>query len=331
MAASRILFKKFGAKTAIFTTAGFTTAGMYDITTNPAQSDVGIRNQPVARSVYSTSSINLSEIDVDDSSAHSKDVLAGIGLPEVAVIRNKLEKAPITEIETESAISTLIERPQILEPVFNTVAPNTHVDLFRVMDAVRNIINDQELVAATLQKIEDKTNKQQQKIELHSKVVALSSSSNADWNKLADNHCCAFCRDVFAAPHILECKHSFCWSCLDDYLTSCASEDSSVNIEFRCPECREEIKKEATHELCYDNMICKEVDQIADCIEKDNWKEKKQRFENHKAKVNKDTNLQNEEDRLEQEEEDKDWEMIVTVIVPIVTMITILIIVRCRS
>jgi hypothetical protein len=333
--ASRILFKNFSvAKGAsVFTAAGFTTAGMYDVLQNPAQSDVAIHNQPVTRSVYSSGSLTDAEIDAYISSkqestntvASSATSLANY--PEVAVIRGKLEKAPITTVEADSVVSTLAENPQVLQPFIESLLPrHIEVDVTRVMKNVHRIITDENIVTSVLQKIEGAhiiQVKEEGKKE---------NEVNSTWNKLAEKYFCSVCLDVFAAPHILECGHTYCWDCLYDLKNSCSSEDNSVTVVHECPECRHPMNGDATLELRYDEIICKEVDEIPDCVEKQNWKDKRQRFVKHRETVAKvvpkaEANISEDDE----EDDDEDWNIVLQYLVPIITLVTVCIIIKCRS
>ncbi len=335
--ASRILFKKISvAKGAsVFTATGFTAAGVMDIVSNPARSDIGIANQPIARGIYSGSNsypIVDSINDGNDISRNNKNIRSGavdnpVGTgTELHIIRNQLEKAPITYLEAECAISTLIERPGVLEPIIDSVLPrHVEVDIQRVFSAVRQIVTDQEIVCTTLSKIEANKNDTAQRMTC-AITAAPSSSSNPNWDRLAEKYCCSLCRDVFAVPHILECKHTFCWDCLHQHLSTCSSEDPNIPVVHNCPECRCPITDEATHELRYDEIICNEVESFPDCEEKHNWKEKRLRFETHR-----DSDTQLNEDHSVDEAEEEDWNLILQYVVPIVAFVTICIIIKSRN
>ncbi|XP_050414545.1 E3 ubiquitin-protein ligase TRIM33 [Patella vulgata] len=48
---------------------------------------------------------------------------------------------------------------------------------------------------------------------------------------------CSICLNDFQEPKIIECQHSFCYNCLDDYVHR-----TSSNGQFLCPLCRQNIK-----------------------------------------------------------------------------------------
>ncbi|XP_050414548.2 tripartite motif-containing protein 45-like [Patella vulgata] len=51
-----------------------------------------------------------------------------------------------------------------------------------------------------------------------------------------DHEVCSICLNDFQEPKIIECQHSFCYNCLEDYVHR-----TSTNGQFLCPLCRQNI------------------------------------------------------------------------------------------
>eukprot|EP01038_Epipyxis_sp_PR26KG_P013992 gene13992-18764_t len=93
------------------------------------------------------------------------------------------------------------------------------------------------------------------------------SKDSSDWLIYAEQNSCALCQDLLATPFLLGCTHSFCGSCLDNFL-----EAVKLNTEglLACPTCKSNIES-CTYQRNYDEQIFEKVNSLADCDEKCDW------------------------------------------------------------
>jgi hypothetical protein len=94
----------------------------------------------------------------------------------------------------------------------------------------------------------------------HIKVSDLA----CDWNVSGDNFskCCAICLNAFTPPiRTLECKHTYCQSCLEEYLArkGIVLEEGDETQEVLCPYCKQTNELSATvdsaHERAHNSLL----------------------------------------------------------------------------
>jgi hypothetical protein len=128
-------------------------------------------------------------------------------------------------------------------------------------------------------------------------VLQLAASSQGNevptlepWQELKDKYRCVICQDVLACPTILgPCSHTFCFECIDDYITSCVSLHPGVDVDKRCPTCRTEITHQ-TFEALLHRDIEVAVSSIPDEeVRKTEWVDRCKKYFEMKKKLSKDT------------------------------------------
>jgi uncharacterized protein YbaR (Trm112 family) len=93
-----------------------------------------------------------------------------------------------------------------------------------------------------------------------------------EYIELCNEHKCAFCLDILACPHNINCGHSFCADCLEKYLDS-----DQVDI-ICCPVCREEVAHDGVYERKLDEIIFKMVENLNPSAEKVEWMRRHKRI-----------------------------------------------------
>ena len=58
---------------------------------------------------------------------------------------------------------------------------------------------------------------------------------------------CPICHELFMEAATIECGHSFCRMCIDEWLKK---------IKFNCPECRRPVHKPPINSVCLDKAVC---------------------------------------------------------------------------
>ena len=120
------------------------------------------------------------------------------------------------------------------------------------------------------------------------------------WNGIVKDQKCLLCIDLLAAPVILSCSHSFCGSCLHNYMNHKSDEDK--NVGYFCPTCRHQIESKSIYERHLDTSIVNQVDNLGfSCEQIDDWRiRRNEHIERMKISVNKrDCNYEEEDDDYE--------------------------------
>lgn len=189
---------------------------------------------------------------------------------------------PPSELEVNSAVDSLKEHPEILSksiPFFHGINPRVF-DL--AMESVREIVMDPVLVSSVMLK---KSAAQEQKDFLedespHSNPGLFDpvqiSVCNGLWEELAARFHCSICLDVLAAPHVLSCSHSFCWTCVKKWDDSCTYEDAE--LVHVCPMCQTVCEDPPTFERMMDELIVAQVETVPDCSQKAEWSSKRREY-----------------------------------------------------
>jgi hypothetical protein len=113
-----------------------------------------------------------------------------------------------------------------------------------------------------------------------------SDDANETWNRLCAKFCCSICRDVRAAPVVLKCSHSFCFSCVGDLKNQATVEDDTVVhslahshvVLHKCPDCRKEMEGTENFSRDYDEVIFALVEQVPECDMKTAYNERRNEY-----------------------------------------------------
>lgn len=129
-----------------------------------------------------------------------------------------------------------------------------------------------------------------------------------EWKRLQNKFNCCYCHDVLAAPHIIECSHRFCYSCIEDrkdlllkQSDDNLSDDSTLSNIFSCPLCINnvsilnknlinfendenqlkyiEISQNSLLKIIYDNILEDEINHNIEKI-KEYYQNNKLKYEN---------------------------------------------------
>lgn len=101
-----------------------------------------------------------------------------------------------------------------------------------------------------------------------------ASQSALNVAELHSELACSVCQDWLVHAATIQCSHSFCWSCIDQWL--CIP-------KFECPVCRHEVQREPVRTRAVDVIVQKSVDRLTD----DEINEYKQRVVKADASVEK--------------------------------------------
>lgn len=147
------------------------------------------------------------------------------------------------------------------------------------------------------------------------------STTVSEWNALVEQHKCAICQDVLAAPVLTECSHSFCGTCFDSF-TKIESPD---HHHVACPSCRIVLDSSTgVFERNLDEAIEMKVDSIADCEAKRDYKARRETYIASKLGGKFGKSKKNED------EESANMRRFFDIAVPVVAVIVFVLIVLCR-
>jgi hypothetical protein len=199
----------------------------------------------------------------------------------------------VNEVELDAAIDAMQTRPDILRSMLPCTAPDGLERMIfgdpefmtTAFSRVRDIImKDTKLISDAQQK-RDGLN-QKTEVTDHDSILdqlvekesshTLSPLTSREWEELREFYPCAICQDVLAVPFILSCTHSFCSSCLYEYLhyeDDQESDDEDQAISF-CPTCREEITQKPLYERALAGPLDNHVAMLPDCEGKRHWKQR---------------------------------------------------------
>ena len=109
-----------------------------------------------------------------------------------------------------------------------------------------------------------------------------SNTAKSNWQQLRDQYPCIICRDVLAAPIVLNCEHTFCFICVENLMDKCRllSCDESVEVVHQCPTCSSDFQNTTTFNRVLDVQINHDVDKFPMCSEKVKWILRKQAHTN---------------------------------------------------
>ena len=89
-------------------------------------------------------------------------------------------------------------------------------------------------------------------------LKTLDTAATESWYDLVTKFKCPICQDVLASPCGTNCSHSYCGSCLQEYLYSSGNFDNYDDNLKQCCLCKTEIKS-YIYERGYDQVICEQV------------------------------------------------------------------------
>jgi hypothetical protein len=121
---------------------------------------------------------------------------------------------------------------------------------------------------------------------LNSRTATSRDDANETWNRLCAKFCCSICRDVRAAPVVLKCSHSFCYTCVRDLKNQATVEDDTVvpslahapTVVHKCPDCRKETEGTENFSRDYDEVIFTQVEQVPECDMKTAYNERRNAY-----------------------------------------------------
>jgi hypothetical protein len=96
-------------------------------------------------------------------------------------------------------------------------------------------------------------------------LKSLEPVSTESWYDLTLKFKCSICQDVLAGPCATNCSHSYCGSCLQDYLFSSGNFDNFGEMK-KCCLCKTVISN-YIYERGYDEMICEQVYKLSQSAE----------------------------------------------------------------
>ncbi|CAK9085413.1 E3 ubiquitin-protein ligase RNF8 (RING finger protein 8) (RING-type E3 ubiquitin transferase RNF8) [Durusdinium trenchii] len=73
-------------------------------------------------------------------------------------------------------------------------------------------------------------------------------------SELSNELACCVCKDWLVHAATIQCSHTFCWSCIDQWLQT---------KQFVCPVCRKEVTREPVRTRAVDAVVQKTVSQIS--------------------------------------------------------------------
>jgi hypothetical protein len=122
-------------------------------------------------------------------------------------------------------------------------------------------------------------------VNSRTRTATPSDDANETWNRLCAKFCCSICRDVRAAPVVLKCSHSFCFSCVRDLKNQATVEDDTVpplahapTVVHKCPDCRKETEGTDNFSRDYDEVIFTQVEQVPECDMKTAYNERRNAY-----------------------------------------------------
>ena len=76
-------------------------------------------------------------------------------------------------------------------------------------------------------------------------TMAESASSSGALSSVAVEFTCSICCELFVRPHTLPCSHSFCQSCIAEWM----------EWKNECPICRKEVTSQPVYCLALENAV----------------------------------------------------------------------------
>lgn len=166
------------------------------------------------------------------------------------------------------AVEKLLPEPiKELNPVQRSLLAD---DLFDLM-IDPDVINVAQNNIKRLDKLEELKMKKQRRL-IYKEPSFYIQNSPEEWEKLVEQWRCPLCQDLFAAPVLTQCTHTFCGACLHNYLKK-----KEADCCDDCPMCHKSVGL-PIFERSFDDCICKEVDKIPDIPPKEEWKQRRNQY-----------------------------------------------------
>lgn len=279
---------------------------------------------PDASSVSSKEEVE----DKDETRSDNESCYEIIEVADSSVIQSIIHDPP-TSCEIDMSIHA-VEKSGVLEKRFPTISKKA---LDKTLDLVRDLLHEPSLMKALKEQIDI------QKTLSSSSMSVVSSISednqfeliDHEWMVLAKRNECKLCHDLLAAPHLLNCEHSFCKSCLNTHLDSCSLDGhSSVELIHKCPVCKEEIFGDYRYEATLDENIASEAENLSESVYYKEWSLRRKVFLDERKDNTFEKFLENHqkimEEELKQSNNEKKSETIFESYPMFVAAITILIV-----
>jgi hypothetical protein len=196
---------------------------------------------------------------------------------------HSVSRKPVAPAHIDAAMETLCEKPQMLvdliEENLGFVAGPAGARF------VNRLLRDRDTIDTVMMKVE----KHNQTLIAHHDVYAPPSDVQKQWDDLCAKYGCSICRDVRAAPIVLSCSHSFCYTCVRDLKNQATVEDDTVvpslahspTVVHKCPDCRKEMEGTENFSRDYDEVIFAQVEQVPECDMKTAYKDRRNAYFEH--------------------------------------------------
>lgn len=187
-------------------------------------------------------------------------------------MKMSLTTAPQKE-DVHSVLQCLFQR----EDIMNELAPgwSSMTSKEKLMDRVLSVMTDETL----LKDVGDSISRRRSGTD--GKMPSLDAcdgqaSIEHSWSQLQSKFPCLICRDVLAAPVVLQCSHSYCGVCIWDYFTSCVSDD--VEVVHSCPHCKRPQPMDFRYQRSYAELIEEAVYVLPKSHLRIEWVERRDRY-----------------------------------------------------
>jgi len=145
-------------------------------------------------------------------------------------------------------------------PLFDAAA--AEAERARAAAAEENINEQMKKVQALQKQLE--AEREAYKKEIMPSQKQRQSKSQLNVADLHSELACSICQDWLVHAATIECSHTFCWACIDQWL---------VQKHFECPVCRAAVKREPVRTRAVDSIVRKSVDKLSS-MQKDEYDER---------------------------------------------------------
>merc|ERR1719313_1302072 len=123
----------------------------------------------------------------------------------------------------------------------------------------------------------------QQELEAEKERKIMESQQRAaarsalDFEDIQQELVCSICQDWVVHASTIECSHTFCWSCIDQWL---------LQKKFECPVCRHAVTREPVRSRALETIVQKTVDR-GDPANKEEYQERVKSAEKDQKRIQK--------------------------------------------